>query len=125
MRLEGPDLRRAVFELLDTHPTIIKTAEHLHAHMYRTQSGRIIGIEPELKTKQKLWVCSADIDATGLGGIETRPYHAANYGVSKPNHNLFGKGGFDDADDVTSFKIENLWQAVRVILEVAGRGGEL
>jgi len=39
--------------------------------------------------------------------------------VSKPNHNLFGEAAFKDAD-LICFKVENVWEAVRVILAVAG-----
>lgn len=120
----GEDLRKAVFELLDTHPSVSKTASHEHAHMYRTASGRIIGIEPERVRFQNLWVASADISSTGLDGIKTKEYYAADYGKSRPNHNLFGKGGFDDVD-LTCLQVTDVWQAVRVILKVAGDGGRL
>ncbi|WP_149589519.1 hypothetical protein [Tabrizicola flagellatus] len=120
--MTGEELRKAVFELLDTHPSIAKTAAHEHAHLYRTSSGRVIGIEPERIRFQNLWVAKDDVDASRLAGINKKAYQAADYGRSRPNHNLFGNGGFDDVD-LICFKVTGIWQAVRVILEVAGDGG--
>lgn len=122
--MRGEDLRKAVFELLDKHPSISKVASREHAHIYRTDSGKNIGIEPERVRFQNLWVSSADVSSAGLHGITAKEYHAADYGESRPNHNLFGKGGFDDVD-LTCFQVSDLWHAVRVILEVAGNGERL
>lgn len=120
--MNGKDLREAVFELLDTHPSVSKTAAHEHAHLYRTTSGRVIGLEPNMVRFQNLWVASADISTAHLQGIDGKKYFAVDYGSSRPNHNLFGVGGFGDID-LTCFKLTELWQAVRVILAVAGDGG--
>jgi len=38
-----------------------------------------------------------------------------------PNHNLFGEQAFKNAD-LVRFKVTDLWQAARVLLEVAGEG---
>jgi len=57
-----------------------------------------------------------------LGAIASRFYLQAAFAVSKPNHDLFGEPAFRDAD-LICFKVTDLWQAVRVLAEIAGTGG--
>ena len=59
--------------------------------------------------------------ADWLADIDSRYYAHADFHVSKPNHDLFGEPAFKEAD-LVCFKVQDLWQAVRVIAEVAGSG---
>jgi hypothetical protein len=56
-----------------------------------------------------------------LSDIEHRLFDHSGFDVSKPNHNLFGEPAFKDCD-LIRYQPRDLWQAVRVIFEVAGAG---
>jgi len=119
--MKGAELRRAIFELIETHPDITADAQHEHAHMFHTSNGQVIGVEPERVRFQNIFIAAADVDLPRLVDIAHRLYSAGDYPTSRPNHNLFGEGGFDDVD-LICFKVTDLWQAARVILAVAGSG---
>ncbi|MBN8185058.1 hypothetical protein [Roseibium aggregatum] len=121
--MTGVELRHAVFELVESHPNITPTAERAHAHMFRTSCGQVIGIEPERVQFQNIFVSASDVDLSRVVDIPHKLYSARDYKESRPNHNLFGADGFDDID-LICFKVTELWQAVRVIFEVAGTGGK-
>lgn len=121
----GEDLRKAIRALLATHPSVA-VSDHGHAthvERYITDDGVPIGLEPRTVRFQNIWVRADSVRRTALNDIESRAYECADFEISKPNHNLFGEPAFKDAD-LICFKVTDLWQAVRVIIEVAGvRGG--
>ena len=116
-------LRTQIKELLASHPSIsVSNFGHAtHAERYVAKNGAPIGFEPERKRFQNIWVRADSVDMTSLKNIENELYFKVNFAVSKPNHNLFGEPAFKDVD-LICFKVTTLWQAVRVILEAAGKG---
>jgi hypothetical protein len=120
----GADLREAIRELLATHPNIsISGAGHAaHAERYIAGNGAPLALEPERVRLQNLWVRADSVRLAVVGDIPLEFYRHAEFHISKPNHNLFGEAAFKDTD-LIRFKVAELWQAVRVIAEVAGPGG--
>ena len=121
--MTGEDLRAAVLALLDSHPSVSASpAGHAkHALRHVAAHGAPIGFEPRTVRFQNLWVRSDSVRAHWLADIDSRYYAHADFHVSKPNHDLFGEPGFKDTD-LVCFKVKDLWEAVRVITEVAGSG---
>lgn len=121
--MTGEDLRAAILALLDSHPSVsVSSAGHAkHALRYLATVGAPIGLEPQTVRFQNLWVRSDSVRAHRLTDIDSRYYTHADFHVSKPNHDLFGEPGFKDTD-LVCFKVKDLWEAVRVIAEVAGSG---
>lgn len=124
--MKGEELRQAVRALLKSHPDIaVSSAGHAtHAERYETKSGLPIGFEPERIRFQNLWVRANSVRRHMLKDIEQVYYDHGDFGHSKPNHNLFCEGAFSDSDDLIRFQVTDLWQAVRVIREVAGDGSK-
>lgn len=124
--MKGEELRQAVRALLNSHPDINESpAGHAtHAERYETKSGLPIGFEPERIRFQNLWVRANSVRRHILKDIELVYYDHRDFGRSKPNHNLFCEGAFNDHDDLIRFLVKDIWEAVRVIHEVAGEGAK-
>jgi hypothetical protein len=120
--MTAEELREAIREILAHHPAVKPSpAGHkAYAELYRTDLGLPIGLEPRGKRHQNIWVRSDSVRPTSLKGIDRTDYDHSQFHVSKPNHDLFVEDGFKDAD-LTCFKVTNLWDAVRVVAEVASR----
>jgi hypothetical protein len=122
--VSGEELRIAIRELLRTHPRVaVSPAGHAaHVERYVTSDGTPIGLEPRTVRFQNLWTRADAVRPRRMADIASRYYRRADFDISKPNHNLFGEPTFKDAD-LICFKVTDLWQAVRVIGEVADWGG--
>lgn len=123
--MTAEELRNAIRALMVSHPAIADSpvGHATHAERYLTTRGQPIGFEPERKTHQNLWVRRDSVRMHVLGDLDHLVYDKAGFHESKPNHNLFGEPAFKDCD-LIRFRITSLWQAARVIREVAGDGGE-
>jgi hypothetical protein len=121
--VSGEDLRAAIRVLLDSHANIEPSrAGHVaHAERYRALNGANIGLEPKGARHQNLFVEARAIRLSRLNDIDHKAYAAADYAVSKPNHDLFHADAFGRVD-IIRFKVSDLWQAVRILTEVAGDG---
>lgn len=121
--MTGADLRAAILALLDGHPSVFASpAGHAkHALRYVTAQGVPIGFEPRTVRFQNLWVRADSVRKHRLADIDSRRYAYVDFHDSKPNHDLFGEPAFKDTD-LVCFKVKDLWQAARVIAEVAGSG---
>lgn len=119
----GEDLRAAIQALFASHPSLsVSPAGHAkHAHRFLSSRGSPIGFEPRTVRFQNLWVRADSVRAHALSDLESRFYPLSGFGVSKPNHDLFGEEAFRDTD-LICFKVTDIWQAVRVLAEVAGTG---
>ncbi|TIT66274.1 MAG: hypothetical protein E5W90_13015 [Mesorhizobium sp.] len=119
--MTGEELREAIRALLASHPAIsVSTKGHAtHAERYVASNGAPLGFEPARVRHQNLWVRADSVRTNRLNDIESEPYDHSIFAASKPNHNLFGEPAFKDAD-LICFKVTGLWQAVRIIAEVAG-----
>lgn len=119
--MTGEELRQAIRALLDSHPGVAasKAGHATHAERYLTRDGLPIGFEPERVRFQNLWVRADSVRRHTLKDIEQVFYDHHEFDRSKPNHNLFGENAFKDCD-LIRFQVTDLWQAVRVIREVAG-----
>ena len=119
--MNAETLREAIRALLQSHPAInpSKAGHAAHAERYRTADGANIGFEPERVRHQNLYVEASAIRLVRLSDIPHQRYFAADFGTSKPNHNLFHPDAFGPVD-IVRFEIRSLWNAVRVIVEVAG-----
>lgn len=122
--MTAEELRNAIRALLASHPAIsVSPAGHTaHTERYLTAKGQPIGLEPDRVRHQNLWVRADSIRVHVLGDLESVAYEKSKFPESKPNHNLFREPAFTDCD-LIRFMVTDLWQAVRVIREVAGDGG--
>jgi len=123
--MKPEELRQAVRSLLHDHPSIsVSEFGHAeHAERYITVNGQPIGFEPARVRFQNLWVRADSVRLWNLKDIDHEDYDHTTFDISKPNHNLFGEPAFKDVD-LIRFKITNLWQAVRVVVEIAETGVE-
>ncbi|PTQ58578.1 hypothetical protein C8J45_1192 [Sphingomonas sp. PP-CE-3G-477] len=119
----GPDLVAALDALLDDHPSVNVSAKGhaAHANRYVALNGCPIATEPKRTNTANLWVRADSTRRQNLADIEHRLFDHGGFDVSKPNHNLFGEPAFNDCD-LIRYQPRDLWQAIRVILEVAGAG---
>lgn len=119
--MSGNELRDAIRALLNSHPGISPSpvGHAAHAERYLTRKGMPIGFEPDRIEHQNIWVRADAVRLHMISGIDHVTYQHTDFATSKPNHNLFGEPAFKD-NDLIRFKIVDIWQAVRVILEVAG-----
>ena len=95
-----------------------------HAWIYVTRDGQPRAIEPERKHFQNIWVRADSVNIRRLADIRSEAYDHRTFDVSKPNHNLFGEPSFKGVD-LICFKVGDVWQAGRVLAEVAGSGRPL
>lgn len=123
--MSSEELRAGIRMLLKTHPAIsVSPVDHAaHAERYLTVLGLPIGFEPDRVRHQNIWVRADSVRLHVLGDIDHVIYEKEGFSDSKPNHNLFGEPAFKESD-LIRFKVADLWQAVRVIREVAGAGGK-
>lgn len=121
--MTADELREAIRSLLATHPQIaISSSGHAtHAERYVASNGAPLGFEPARVKFQNIWVRADSVRAAMLKDLSSTDYDHLTFDASKPNHNLFGEGAFKDAD-LVCFHVTDLWQAVRVVAEVAGLG---
>lgn len=121
--MTGEDLRAAIQALLASHPSLsVSSAGHAkHAHRFLSAQGFPIGFEPHTVRFQNLWVRADSVRSQTLSDVASRSYPLSGFSVSKPNHDLFAEEAFKDAD-LICFKVTDIWQAARVIAEVAGLG---
>lgn len=117
--MKGADLGDAIIALLMAHPRFIQKNKVAYAAFFHTGSGKIIAVSPTKSSFTNLWVESSVVPPGAISGVADRAYFAKNYATSKPNHDLFGTDGFGSVD-LTNFKVEDIWQAVRVLVEVGG-----
>lgn len=117
------ELREAIRSLLSAHPAIsISSSGHAtHAERYVASNGAPLGFETARVRFQNIWVRADSVRTGVLKDLSSTDYDHLTFDVSKPNHNLFGEAAFKDTD-LVCFHVTDLWQAVRVIAEVAGLG---
>jgi hypothetical protein len=106
---------------LGSHPlTRISSAGHVgYIERYRTSSGSNLGLETRGKHHQNLFVEASAVRLLRLNDIRHERYFAVDYATNRPNSNLFHSESFGDVD-IIRFMLSDLWQAVRVITEIAG-----
>lgn len=121
--MTGPDLVAALDALLSDHPAVAVSARGhaAHANRYLAANGCPIATEPKRTNTANLWVRADSVRHQRLADIEQQVFDHRDFDVSKPNHNLFGEPAFKNCD-LIRFQPQDLWQAVRVISEVAGAG---
>lgn len=118
--MKGKELGIAITALLLAHPRFIaKNKAAYAAFFHHTTTGKVIAVSPTKTSFTNLWVESSVVPPGTIAGVKDKAYFASNYAVSKPNHDLFGKDGFDEVD-LTNFKVEDVWQAVRVLVQTGG-----
>lgn len=122
--MTGEELRQAIQALLTTHPEISPSATGSTSHIerYLTKHGLPIGFEPDRTDFQNLWVRADNVRRHELKDLEDAFFHHAKFADGKPNHHLFTEKAFKDCD-LIRYRVTDLWQAVRVIQEVAGEAG--
>lgn len=114
-------LRDGIRALLSSHPAIaVSTVGHTtHAERYVVDGKFPIAFEPDRVRHQNIWVRADSVRIGRLSDIKNIPHDHKTFSDGKPNHHIFVEPTFKDAD-VICFQVTDLWQAVRVILEVAG-----
>ena len=119
--MKGEALRTAIRALLESHPNVepSKAGHVAHAERYRAADGANIGLETRGEGHQNIFVEARAVRVSRLADIRHKEYAAADFRVSKPSHDLFHAEAFSNAD-IVRFAVTNLWQAVRVVHEVAG-----
>lgn len=117
--MKGQELGEGIIALLEAHPRFEAKNKVAYAAFFHSTSGAIIAVSPTKTSFTNLWVESSVLAPGAIPGVNDKAYFASNYATSKPNHDLFGVDGFD-AVDLTNFKVEDVWQAVRVIASLGG-----
>lgn len=120
----SPSARRdAIRALIVSHPLVrISSAGHVgYIERYRTSMDANLGLETRGKLHQNLFVEASAIRLLRLKDIPHERYFAVEYATNKPNSNLFHRDAFGDVD-IVRFMLTDLWQAARIILEIAGTG---
>ena len=125
--MTGEELRAAIKAALESHPGIVlsNAGHNAYALRYTGPRGAPIGLEPRGVRHQNIWVRAADVRLNRLADIRVETYDHRDYAASKPNHDLFHDDAFLPSDDLVCFKVTDLWQAVRIIVEVAGTGSAI
>lgn len=118
--MSADELGKAVQMLLESHPGISTSSSGHVAHVerYITKSGQPIGLELRVMSFKNIWVRADSVRRNQLADIDQQFYDHRTFDTSKPNHDLYGEHAFKDTD-LICFKVKELWQAVRVISEVA------
>lgn len=117
--MKGAELGSAITALLKAHPRFVEKNKVEYASFFHSTSGKIFAVSPTKTSFTNLWVESSLLAPGSVAGVSDLAYHASNYARSRPNHDLFGKDGFDDVN-LTNFKVEDVWQAVRVVVAFEG-----
>lgn len=124
--MTGEELGEAVKALIESHPRVsVSPKNHAkHADRYLTADGAPIGREPGRVRFQNLWVRADSVNRRRLRDLEEPDsyFDHTTFATSKPNHDLFGEPAFKDCD-LIRYRVRDLWQAARIIAEVAGDGG--
>lgn len=121
--MTGTELVRALDALLTDHPAVAVSPKGLvaHANYYVAKNGCRMATEPERAKAANIWVHADPVRRRDLGDIDHHYFHRTGFDASKPNHNLFGESAFKDSD-LIRYQPSNLWQGVKVIVEVANSG---
>jgi hypothetical protein len=119
--VKGEELVAAVTALLEAHPAIGQSGGRhpAHCNLYVTQAGLPLATEPQRKAVANIWVRADSVRRTRLADCKHVYFDHTTFSDRKPNHNLFREPGFRDAD-LIRYKPRDLWEAARVIAEVAG-----
>ena len=120
--MKNQQLKEAVAAMLSTHPLVEPSiaGHNEHAKRFVTVAGAHIGWQDELKTQQNLYVQRDSINLARLVDIPHKIHLSHDFASSMPNHDLFHADSFTKDRDVVAFKVTEVWQAVRVVAEVAG-----
>lgn len=119
--MTGDEFVKAVTAMVESHPAINQSGHQhpTHCNLYVTDGGQPIATEPQRKTVANIWVRADSIRRQLLADCEDAYFDHTRFDASKPNHNLFREPGFKDVD-LIRYQPKDLWQAARVIAEVAG-----
>ncbi|WP_156025924.1 hypothetical protein [Sphingomonas phyllosphaerae] len=111
----------AVTAMVEAHPSIWPSGDRhpAHCHLYVTKSGIPMATEPQRKTVANIWVRADSVRRNLLRDCEDAYFDHSTFDQSKPNHNLFREPGFKNTD-LIRYQPKNLWEAARIIAEVAG-----
>lgn len=121
--MKGDQLRAAILELIDAHPNLnpSPSGNVAYALRFKTGSGLPLAVEPRGKTFQNVWVRANSVNLTNLSGIDKVSYDHTTFGTSRPNHDLYSDPAFKGTD-LIRFKVDDVWQAARILFELAGPG---
>lgn len=128
-------LREGIKSMLSSHPDIQieEGGPTVHLKRYRASNGEPIGHEHEHKNMQNIWVRRDAVNIPRLRGLlitkeltrEKVQEEEAKAGNKKgANSNLFGKGYFPK-EDLVRFAVRDLWEAARILNEVADSGSRV
>lgn len=119
--MRGEAFVAAVTAMIEAHPAINQSGDRhpAHCHLYVTSSGLPVAPEPQRKTVANIWVRADSVRRHLLLDCEDAYFDHSTFEERKPNHNLFRESAFNNAD-LIRYQPRDLWQAARVIGEVAG-----
>jgi len=119
--VNGEAFVSAVTAMVEAHPAINQSGDRhpAHCNLYITQCGLPVATEPQRKRIANIWVRADSVRRRRLIDCEHTFFDHTKFEDSKPNHNLFREPGFKDTD-LIRYQPKDLWEAARVIAEVAG-----
>lgn len=119
--MTGKDFVAAVTAMVEAHPAIGQSGDRhpAHCNLYVTRCGLPVATEPQRKTVANIWVRADSVRRTRLVDCDHTYFDHSTFEDSRPNHNLFRESGFKDTD-LIRYQSKDLWQAARVLAEVAG-----
>lgn len=119
--MNGESLVAAVTAMVEAHPSITQSGDRhpAHCHLYVTKNGIPMATEPLRKTVANIWVRADSVRRHLLRDCEDTYFDNSTFNQSKPNHNLFREPGFKNTD-LIRYRPKDLWEAARIIAEVAG-----
>jgi hypothetical protein len=121
--VKGEAFVAAVTALVEAHPAIRQSGDRhpAHCNLYVTSTGIPLATEPQRSRVANIWVRADSVRRARLADCEDVYFDHATFDVSKPNHNLFREPGFKGVD-LIRYQPKDLWQAARIVAEVAGLG---
>lgn len=119
--MNGETFVAAVTAMVESHPAISRSGERhpAHCNLYVTPRGLPVATEPQRKTVANIWVRADSVRRARLADCRSDYFDHTTFDDSRPNHNLFREPGFKNTD-LIRYQPKTLWEAVRVIAEVAG-----
>lgn len=119
--ISAAEFVKAVTALVEMHPRVRQSGDRhpAHCNLYLTVDGLPIATEPERQRVANIWVRADSVRQDMLVDCKHTIFDHRTFEISKPNHNLFREPEFKDTD-LIRYQPSDLWQAVRVIIEVAG-----
>lgn len=118
-RIDIDLLRDGIFSMLAQHPDISEfdggqSAHTTHLNRFVCKNGERIGHEADRDKQQNIWV--------HRDAVRFHPFigYAFEFKASKHNHHLYASGFFNEGDQLVCFYPRDLWEAARIIREVAG-----